>query len=228
MKDDTPGRSGTRARLRGALVVAQVAVSLMLLVAAGLVFRGLETARRHRRGIRSARGRFGVDRPPAGRLHERRPARVFLDRLLREVRSRRVDRIGERGPVRAPGAWSIPERNPWPSKATSRAPTKTCSSCSTASGPDYFTTLRIDDARGAGVRGRRRCRGAEGGDRQRDDGAPVLGEPARGDRQAHRHLAGRLAHHRRRGARSQVLPADRDAAAVCLPGGGAELPIGRW
>lgn len=45
MKDDLSPRGGSRGRMRGALVVAQVAVSLLLLTGAALVVRSLEAAR---------------------------------------------------------------------------------------------------------------------------------------------------------------------------------------
>jgi predicted permease len=45
MKDDLSPRGGSRGRLRSILVVSQVAVSLLLLVATGLVIRSLDAAR---------------------------------------------------------------------------------------------------------------------------------------------------------------------------------------
>ncbi len=224
MKDDTPGRSGTRARLRGALVVAQVAVSLMLLVSAGLVFRGLEKARHidagfDPRGVGSA----SVDLQPGGYTKAAGP--VFLDRLLQEVRS---DASIESASVARYVPLALVETGTDPVDVEGYAPARRRRSSvhvqQRRSGllrdaPDH-------DAGRARVRGRRRCRGAEGGDCQRNDGAAVLGESGRGDRQTHRERTRRLAHHRRRGARCQVRPAERDAAAVCLPGGSAELPIG--
>jgi predicted permease len=45
MKDDLSPRGGSRGRLRNGLVVAQVSVSLLLLVGAALVMRSLESAR---------------------------------------------------------------------------------------------------------------------------------------------------------------------------------------
>jgi predicted permease len=46
INEDASPRGATRGRLRGGLVIAQVAVSLLLLVGAGLVTRSLEAARR--------------------------------------------------------------------------------------------------------------------------------------------------------------------------------------
>jgi macrolide transport system ATP-binding/permease protein len=86
MKDDATMRVGSRSRLRGALVVAQVAVSLVLLVAAGLVFRSLEAARGADVGFdaRSV-GSMSLDLRPSGYTSATGP--VLLDRLLRELRA---------------------------------------------------------------------------------------------------------------------------------------------
>ena len=48
--------------------------------------------------------------------------------------------------------------------------------------PDYFRTLQDRRARRSRVRASRRCGGGAGGDRQRDDGAAVLGRSGAGDR----------------------------------------------
>ena len=45
MKDDFSPRTGARGRFRMGLVVSQVAVSLLLLVGAGLVARSLDASR---------------------------------------------------------------------------------------------------------------------------------------------------------------------------------------
>ena len=63
MKDDLSPRGGSRGRLRDVLVVAQVAVSLLLLVGAGLVVRSLEAARTADTGFDSAQRRVGLARP---------------------------------------------------------------------------------------------------------------------------------------------------------------------
>ena len=86
MKEDAPSRAGTRSHLRGALVVAQVAVALVLLVAAGLVFRGLEAARGADAGFDArAVGSIAIDLQPGGYTTATGP--VFLDRLVRAVRA---------------------------------------------------------------------------------------------------------------------------------------------
>ena len=52
INEDASPRGAARGRLRAGLVVAQVAVSLLLLVGAGLVTRSLEAARRAEPGLR--------------------------------------------------------------------------------------------------------------------------------------------------------------------------------
>lgn len=85
MKEDAPARAGSRSGLRSTLVVAQVAVSLVLLVAAGLVFRGLESARGTDAGFDpTAVGSVAVDLQPGGYTAATGP--VFYDRLLRQLR----------------------------------------------------------------------------------------------------------------------------------------------
>jgi predicted permease len=141
MKEDTPGRSGTRARLRSALVVAQVAVSLVLLVGAGLVFRGLETARGTDAGFDSrAVGSIAVDLQPAGYTSATGP--VFFERLLRSVRddstieSASVARFIPLGMV-DPGTQPVTVEGYQPRED------EDLRFLYNAVGPDYFKTLRI-------------------------------------------------------------------------------------
>lgn len=84
MKDEGP-RGTTRGRLRAALVVAQVAVSLLLLFGAGLVTRSLEAAQRADRG-------YSEDRVTAITLdlkangYDEARGRVFYAQLLDAAR----------------------------------------------------------------------------------------------------------------------------------------------
>ena len=67
MKDDLSPRGGSRGRLRNALVVAQVAVSLLLLVGAGLVVRSLEAAKTANTGFDSRNvASVSLDLQPGG------------------------------------------------------------------------------------------------------------------------------------------------------------------
>lgn len=86
MKEESPSRAGSRSRLRGALVVAQVAVSLVLLVAAGLVFRGLQVARGTDAGFDPrAVGSVALNLQPSG--YSTASGQNFYERLLRDVRA---------------------------------------------------------------------------------------------------------------------------------------------
>ncbi len=86
IKEDASSRGAARGRLRSWLVVAQVAVSLLLLVAAGLVTRSFESARqaypgfdgRHVTAIQLDVRENGYDEPRG---------RAFYQRLLDDVRA---------------------------------------------------------------------------------------------------------------------------------------------
>ena len=93
-------------------------------------------------------------------------------------------------------------------------------------GPDYFKTLRITMLAGREFEDGRRCLGAEGGHRQRNDGATVLGESGRRHRQAHREPPVNGAPSSAWRATSSTPRLNGDAAALRLPGGSAELRIG--
>jgi len=84
MRDELSPRHHARGRLRNLLVVLQVAVSLTLLVGAGLVLRSLGAARRADPGF-DARSvvAASIDLPSSG--YDQRRARIFLTNLLRTL-----------------------------------------------------------------------------------------------------------------------------------------------
>jgi predicted permease len=85
MKEDGP-RGTTRGRLRSSLVIAQVAVSLLLLVGAGLVTRSLEAAQRADRGYSEDRvTAIALDLKANG--YDEPRGRVFYRRLLDTARA---------------------------------------------------------------------------------------------------------------------------------------------
>jgi predicted permease len=86
MKDDLSPRGGSRGRLRNVLVVAQVAVSLLLLVGAGLVIRSLESARSADAGFDARNvGSVSLDLKPSG--YDGTRGRSFYQTLLDTVRA---------------------------------------------------------------------------------------------------------------------------------------------
>jgi predicted permease len=99
MKDDLSPRSGSRGPVRSALVVSQVAVSLLLLVAAALVVRSFDAARRGDAGFDTQQvAVVALDTRGAGYDDER--GRAFYRRLLDIVRadpSVEGASLGERG-----------------------------------------------------------------------------------------------------------------------------------
>jgi predicted permease len=86
MKDDLSPRGGSRGRLRDALVVAQVAVSLLLLVGTALVVRSLRAAETADTGFDSRNvASVSFDVKPDGYDTDR--GRAFYQRLLDTVRA---------------------------------------------------------------------------------------------------------------------------------------------
>ncbi len=86
MKDDLSPRGGSRGRMRNALVVAQVAVSLLLLVGAGLVLRSLDAARRANTGFDERNvASVTVDVKPSG--YDEVRGRAFYQELLDTVKA---------------------------------------------------------------------------------------------------------------------------------------------
>jgi macrolide transport system ATP-binding/permease protein len=86
MKDDLSPRTGSRGRLRDALVVSQVAVSLLLLVGAGLVLRSLDAARTANTGFDQRNvATISVDVMPSG--YDETRGRAFYQKMLDTVRA---------------------------------------------------------------------------------------------------------------------------------------------
>jgi predicted permease len=86
IKDDLSPRGGSRGRLRATLVVAQVAVSLLLLVGVGLVMRSVEAARHADGGFDQRNvAVVSLDVTPNG--YDEARGRVFYERLLDAVRA---------------------------------------------------------------------------------------------------------------------------------------------
>jgi len=86
MKDDLSPRGGSRGRLRNVLVVSQVAISLLLLVGAGLVIRSLESARTADAGFDPRNvASVSVDLRPSG--YDGTRGRAFYQTLLDTVRA---------------------------------------------------------------------------------------------------------------------------------------------
>jgi predicted permease len=86
MKDDLSARSASKGRLRAALVVSQVAVSLVLLVGAGLVWRTFQSAQEADPGFDARNvALLALDLRAAGYIEER--GRSFYENLLDAFRA---------------------------------------------------------------------------------------------------------------------------------------------
>jgi macrolide transport system ATP-binding/permease protein len=85
--DQVAGREGGRSRLRSGLIVAQAALSLMLLIAAGLLLRGLDRAGRVQPSVDPLRTVLLTIRMPLARYDAARAQQFFtaLDERLRAL-----------------------------------------------------------------------------------------------------------------------------------------------
>jgi macrolide transport system ATP-binding/permease protein len=86
LMNDVSPRMAPRSRLRAALVVSQVAVSLVLLVGAGLVLRSYQSARDANGGF-DATGVTALSLDLQSGGYDEARGRVFLDRLLNVLRA---------------------------------------------------------------------------------------------------------------------------------------------
>lgn len=150
INEDASTRGAARGRLRSSLVVAQVAVSLLLLRGPGARLAERRDRRRSPCGsrLRHAPGHGGRDRCQAGRLRRGAWTRVLPQaarRRARRPRGRGGDprRRDAAGPARL-GARRVEIQGDEPRKGEDLA------LLWNTVGPDYFTTLRIALAAGRG------------------------------------------------------------------------------
>jgi len=102
INQDASPRGASRGRLRGGLVVGQVAISLLLLVGAGLVSRSLDAARRANPGF-DPNQVTSLEVDVNLNAYDEARGRVFYRKLLDTAPCRRRDRSRHPGGVRAAG-----------------------------------------------------------------------------------------------------------------------------
>ena len=211
---DASPRSAGRSRFRSGLVVAQVAVSLLLLVGAGLAMRSVDAARRVDPGF-TPDGVGLVELNVKQHGYDTARGRVFYRTLLETARAGagiESATLAEHTPLRLLDTRAQPvaiEGYEPPRGEDLAFP-------SNAVGPGYFRTLRIGLIARPRLRGPRRRRGAGGRGRQPDPGRAVLRQRRGRDRQARPSRRRRLAHGGRRGQRREVRAGRRGATAVRL------------
>jgi predicted permease len=141
INEDASPRGASRGRLRAGLVVAQVAVSLLLLVGAGLVTRSLEAARRADPGFDAA-GVASVAVNLRQNAYDAPRGRVFYRKLLDAARA-------EPGVDSATLALEVPmgfvdtRAQPVAIEGYEPARGEDMAFMANIVGPDYFRTLRI-------------------------------------------------------------------------------------
>jgi macrolide transport system ATP-binding/permease protein len=141
INDDASPRGAARGGLRSALVIAQVAVSLLLLVGAGLTARSVEAARRANPGFDPSHvASIGVDVEQNG--YDRARGRVLYKKMLDEVRA--IPGI-EAVTLAAYHPLTLLETRAQPVTIEGYAPRRNedLVFLSNTIAPDYFRTLRI-------------------------------------------------------------------------------------
>ena len=224
INEDASPRGAARGRLRAGLVVAQVAVSLLLLVGAGLATRSLDAARRANPGF-DAEPRDG-DR--AGRQAERATTRRAAACSIASCWTRRAPTPASNPPrSRRTRRWGFSTRASQRVAIEGYEPRRgeDLAFMSNTVGPDYFRTLRIPLVAGREFEDRDDETARAGGDRQQHARAAILGRRGERDRQADPRRRRRLADGDRRGGGREVLADQRSAAAVLLPAVPAVVPI---
>jgi len=146
MKDDLSPRGASRGRLRAGLVVAQVAVSLLLLVGSGLVSRSLEAARRANPGFDSSHVAALAVNVRQNRYDEPR-GRVFYRRLLDAARADSGVESATLAAYHPMGLLDTPARGVAIEGYEPRRG-EDVAFLWNAVGPDYFRTLRVNVAAG--------------------------------------------------------------------------------
>ena len=142
INEDASPRGASRGRLRAALVVAQVAVSLLLLVGAGLVTRSLDAARRAYPGFDAAAvTATAVDLTQNG--YDESRGRVFYRRLVEAARSDRGIESATLAAFTPMGFLDTPAR-PVSIEGYQPGRGEDLAFMFNTVGPDYFRTLRID------------------------------------------------------------------------------------
>jgi macrolide transport system ATP-binding/permease protein len=141
INQDASPRGAARGRLRASLVVAQVAVSLLLLVGSGLVTRSLEAARRTNPGYDPAHATsVALDLKQNG--YDERSGRLFYRRLLEAVRSDQGTEFATLSAYEPLAFLDTPSRRAAIQGYEPRRD-EDLAFLSNIVGPDYFRTLRI-------------------------------------------------------------------------------------
>jgi predicted permease len=151
LRDESTGAGGGRRKgsVRGALVAVQIALSLTLLVGAGLFLRSLLAASSVDPGF-ERRGIASVTVDPGNSGFELAESRRLLDEALREARALpgvRGAALGTRVPLE-PGIWRSGIRRPGVPPPAGRS---WYTPQIAYVGGDYFTTLEIELRAGRGI-----------------------------------------------------------------------------